>query len=56
MTFWPLNPYYKRYGKKSLLSESLSEALTSNLSDKKIHAAKTYRNGVKLNYIYPSMV
>ena len=35
------------------LSESFSKALTFKLWNKKMHAAETYRNGAKLNYIYP---
>ena len=42
---------------KTWLSERFSEALTSKLWNKKIHAVKAYRNGAKFNYIYsPLMV
>ena len=53
MKFWPLNPYYKRSDRKTWLSERFSEALTSKLWNKKIHAAEAYRDGAKLNYIQP---
>ena len=56
MEFWPLNPYHKRFDQKTWLSESFFEAVTSKLWNKKIHAAKTYRNGAKLNYIYTPIV
>ena len=35
------------------LSENFSKALTFKLWNKKMHAVETYRNGAKLNYIYP---
>ena len=35
MKFWPLNPYYKRSDWKTWLAERISEALTSNFSNKK---------------------
>ena len=50
MKFWP-NPYYKRSDWKTWSAERFSEALTSKLWNKKIHAAEAYRNGAKLNYI-----
>ena len=56
MKLWPLSPYHKRSDSKIWLSESFFRALTSKLWNKKIHAAKTYRNGAKLNYIYTPMV
>ena len=37
-------------------AERLSEALTSKLWNKKIHAAEAYRNVAKLNYVHPPMV
>ena len=37
MTFWPLNPYYKRSEGQTCLWERFSEALTSKLWNKKIY-------------------
>ena len=48
MKFWSLNPLQEIQFKN--LSESFSEAL---FEIKEMHAAKTYRNGAKLNYIHP---
>ena len=56
MKFWPLNPYYKRLNWKTYLAKIFSEALTSNLWNKKVHTAEAYRDGAKFNYIHPPMV
>ena len=53
MEFWPWNSSYKRSDWKIWLAERFSEALTSKIWNKKIHAAKAYRNGAKLNYVHP---
>ena len=56
MKISPLNTCYKRPNWKTWLSQRFYEALTSKLWNKKIHAAKAYRNGAKLNYVHPPMV
>ena len=38
---------------KPWLLERVSEALTSKLWNKNIHAVEAYRNGAKLNYVHP---